>query len=394
MATSAKPQRNNAIELWRFIFTIGISFGHFHTFGIRALGIDPSEWVMQGTRLLAAFVVLSGYFMMDGYMRKLNKGVLENHSAASQSWAYFGKRYLALGPAAFLAALAAFIVRNAINNTPLAKLPTLFVNSIYEFLSLNQIGFVGVHETTSSAALAEALAEGVTTTYWNGPLWYVSALLVGGTLLYYLLAKNKDLFVGFLCPFIILGVYGVEGYNSILNGSGRTFVKGNLGFLSIPNGVLRVAAGMCIGVLLWYVVDFFKSRELSSTVKGILTVLNVFFSVLFLWTMWFGIPWGEFQHELLQTAFMGVLLIGQDSLSKVYNQKWAGYLGRLSLYFYLSHVVLTFAVTAMFPTLPYMSLVGIFFCSTLVVAILFKLLDDTVITNCLRKPILAFVASK
>lgn len=392
--TLAKPQRNNAIELWRFIFTVGISYGHFHTFGIRGLGIDSSVWVLQGTRLLAAFVVLSGYFMMDGFMRKYQNGALEGKSAASLSWGYFGKRYLALGPAAFIAVLVAFIVLNAINGTSISLLPTLLVNSIYELFSMNQLGIVGVHETAGAASLAEALNSGVTTTIWNGPLWYISALLIAGTLLYYLLSKNKDLFVGFICPFVILGVYGYEGYNSILNGSGRMFVKGNLGFLSLPNGVLRVGAGMCVGVLLWYIVDYVKRKPFSGKGRAALTVINVLLSVMFLYTLWFGIPWGEFQHELIQTVFIGILLINQDGLSKIYNQKWAGYLGRVSLYFYLTHVITTYAITAMFPTMSYMGLVCLFFCVTLMVAMLFKALDDTVITRFVRKPILRYMEKK
>lgn len=392
--TVAKTPRNNAIELWRFIFTVGISYGHFHSFGVRALGIDSSIWVMQGSRLLAAFVVLSGYFMMDGYMRKLQRGSLEGLSAASLSWGYFGKRYLALGPAAFIAVLVAFIARNVINGTSLSLIPTVLVNSIYEFFSLNQLGIVGVHETTSATALAEALDSGVTTTIWNGPLWYISALLIAGTLLYYMLSKNKDFFVGFLCPFIILGVYGYEGYNSILSGTGRMFSKGNLGFFDLPNGVLRVGAGMCVGVLLWYIVAFVKEHPLSGKAKGVLTVVNALLSVMFLYTMWFGIPWGEFQHELIQTAFIGILLINQDGLSKLYNQKWAGYLGRVSLYFYLCHVITTFVLTAMFPTMSYMALVGLFFVVNLVAAIVFKAIDDTVITRFIRKPILSYMEKK
>lgn len=392
--TVAKTPRNNAIELWRFIFTVGISYGHFHSFGVRALGIDSSIWVMQGSRLLAAFVVLSGYFMMDGYMRKLQRGSLEGLSAASLSWGYFGKRYLALGPAAFIAVLVAFIARNVINVTSLSLIPTVLVNSIYEFFSLNQLGIVGVHETTSATALAEALDSGVTTTIWNGPLWYISALLIAGTLLYYMLSKNKDFFVGFLCPFIILGVYGYEGYNSILSGTGRMFSKGNLGFFDLPNGVLRVGAGMCVGVLLWYIVAFVKEHPLSGKAKGVLTVVNALLSVMFLYTMWFGIPWGEFQHELIQTAFIGILLINQDGLSKLYNQKWAGYLGRVSLYFYLCHVITTFVLTAMFPTMSYMALVGLFFVVNLVAAIVFKAIDDTVITRFIRKPILSYMEKK
>lgn len=392
--TVAKTPRNNAIELWRFIFTVGISYGHFHSFGVRALGIDSSIWVMQGSRLLAAFVVLSGYFMMDGYMRKLQRGSLEGLSAASLSWGYFGKRYLALGPAAFIAVLVAFIARNVINGTSLSLIPTVLVNSIYEFFSLNQLGIVGVHETTSATALAEALDSGVTTTIWNGPLWYISALLIAGTLLYYMLSKNQDFFVGFLCPFIILGVYGYEGYNSILSGTGRMFSKGNLGFFDLLNGVLRVSAGMCVGVLLWYIVAFVKEHPLSGKAKGVLTVVNALLSVMFLYTMWFGIPWGEFQHELIQTAFIGILLINQDGLSKLYNQKWAGYLGRVSLYFYLCHVITTFVLTAMFPTMSYMALVGLFFVVNLVAAIVFKAIDDTVITRFIRKPILSYMEKK
>ena len=392
--TVAKTPRNNAIELWRFIFTVGISYGHFHSFGVRALGIDSSIWVMQGSRLLAAFVVLSGYFMMDGYMRKLQRGSLEGLSAASLSWGYFGKRYLALGPAAFIAVLVAFIARNVINGTSLSLIPTVLVNSIYEFFSLNQLGIVGVHETTSATALAEALDSGVTTTIWNGPLWYISALLIAGTLLYYMLSKNQDFFVGFLCPFIILGVYGYEGYNSILSGTGRMFSKGNLGFFDLLNGVLRVGAGMCVGVLLWYIVAFVKEHPLSGKAKGVLTVVNALLSVMFLYTMWFGIPWGEFQHELIQTAFIGILLINQDGLSKLYNQKWAGYLGRVSLYFYLCHVITTFVLTAMFPTMSYMALVGLFFVVNLVAAIVFKAIDDTVITRFIRKPILSYMEKK
>lgn len=372
--------RNNAVEFWRFLFTVAIAFGHYNSFAWTS--IPKEEWIMSGGRVLGLFLFLSGYFMMASYKRKKEKGVFEGESPAKAAWKYTGKRWLGLYPAMLGGVTLAFIVRNWIAHTPLSKIPSLLAGSLFEFFGLFQLGLVGYNEQKTTADLLTYMDGGGLSPLWNGPLWYISAILIVSVIIYYVLVKNEDFFIAVFCPVLIIGSYGF----SVLN-QGGAFPRTTTGWLGFPNNLLRVAAGICVGCLMYYVVEYFKKKKFTKGMTITFTVLNVLLSAFFIYTIWNGIKWSEFAHNAFIIPFTIILLVQKDYLSNILNNEVSGVLGKLSLYYYCCHIVLVFLLPYLFPSMSYHVMAVIFVLACFIVASFMMFIDDYVITPYIRKKI-------
>ena len=348
--TQKAKKKNNAIEFYRFLFTLFLTFGHLIVFGWRTNGKIQTEsgfLFLGGARVLGFFLFLSGYLMMAHYQSRKRKGLTDGE-ASKQAWEYDLRRYAAMIPTMFGSVLFCFVVINIACGTPLSKIPSLLMRSWWEFLGLHQLGLGGYNEMKTLEAFSEAINTTNVSVMWNGPLWYVSAMLIVGVVLYYVLAKNEDLFKGFFAPLVIIGSYGYAMLNQ-----GAEFDRVTTGWLGIPNNILRVGAGMCVGALLYYVVEYLKKIEETPKKRTILTILHAFFACYFVYTAWFGIKWTEFANNAFVLPFMAVLLINQDAISDFLNNSFCGYLGSLSLYMYCYHVGIIWLLVYFAPNLNY-----------------------------------------
>ena len=70
-----KKERNNTIELFRFIFSIGFVFGHMAIIFNRLQGHVATEATTQyALDTLAVFIIIAGFFMMKGFRKDVLLG--------------------------------------------------------------------------------------------------------------------------------------------------------------------------------------------------------------------------------------------------------------------------------------------------------------------------------
>ena len=129
-------------------------------------------------------------------------------------------------------------------------------------------------------------------------------------------------------------------------GGNATAATATLGF---NNGLIFVAIGMLIGVILYYLIEKLKERGSKNSVG--LTILNVFVTGLLGWYIIYQPTWFKLERwpvALLCILVVGLSLLNRDSLTKVLNNnatnKFFGYLGGLSLYIYMLHYPLAILV--------------------------------------------------
>lgn len=384
-----RKAKNNAVEFWRIAFTIGVMFFHFNVFtNLRCLGRVPGKDfhpILTGGWVLGYFLFLTGYFMMASYMKKEKQGLIDHEHAYKPAWAYFWSRIKGLMPAFVLGTLFVFIVRNIAIDTPISKIPVYLVRAGFEFLGLYQIGMNGMHDVTSNADLIELLAgdapSGVRagimtggTPLWNGPGWYISAIIIVSVLIYYVLCKNKDFFVGFFCPLMIIGCYGFWGL-----GAGEQWDRTAVSFLGLPTNLIRVTGGLCVGALMYFVVDWLKKHEISKRYKVIWNIVAVGLAAFFIYTLIFGITWTENQHNLFLIPFTAMVLVGDDVVSKFLSGPLGGfsaYVGKLSLYMYISHWGWVYLLPAKFAQVEYLPMAGMYVLFSFITANVLMLIDD------------------
>ena len=365
-----KSSKISTIELWRFILTVAIALGHLNTFIWRDSGEDL---IFTGGRVLAFFLFLSGYFLMAHYQKHKKE---DSAKPAKAAWKYTGGRFKALYPTIFMGVLFAFIVRNAISGTKITEIFGVFMDSIWEFLGISQIGAVGLLELKT--VIIEPVA-GVSQ-LWNGPLWYISALIIAGLFLYYIVSKSEDFFTGLFAPLFVVITYASVGLTEI--GWDRTSVNA-IGF---PNGLARVMAGMCIGMLIYYVVDYLRKKKFSEGLKLIFSVLHIGIAIFLIYTIYAGISWSEFTNGIIVLLFTIILLTNKDYISALYNNSSVcNFLGRLSLYYYATHIVMVFLIAHIFPEMSYHASIVFNILFTLCCAYIMMCIDDYIVTPLFRR---------
>ncbi len=364
-----KNSKISTIELWRFILVLAIALGHLNTFIWQGKG---ESLFFTGGRVLAFFMFLSGYFLMAHYKKQKNKDA----SPARQAWQYTGKRFKALYPILFIGVLLAFIVRNAINGTRITQIFGIFMDSIWEFLGISQIGAVGLLELKS---MTFDISLG-TSQLWNGPLWYISALIIAGLILYYVVSKSEDFFAGFFAPVFIILTYASVGLTDA--GWDRTVLNA-IGF---PNGLARVMAGMSLGMLMYYIVEYLRKKKFSELMTMTFSILHIGIAIFLLYTIYVGITWSEFTNGIILYVFCIILLTNKDYISVLYNKSIiCNFLGRLSLYYYALHIVFIFLIAYLFPELSYSSSIIFNILFTTGAAFILMCFDNYVITPLFRK---------
>ena len=355
------------IGFWSFIFVIAIGFSYLNNYVWASTG---QKLIFTGGSVISYFLFLAGFYLMKHY-----KGNQSKDLAFQKSWKYTFNRFSKLYPTLFGGVLCAFIVRNFINKTSLLNIFSVFINSIWEFLGLSQLGIVNALEIKT---LTFNIVEGVSY-IWNAPLWVMSAILISTLILYYVVSKSEDFFAGIFAPLFLILTYTSIGVTGKLDSN----LLNSFGLL---NGLARVMSAMIIGMYLYYVVMYFKKKKFSENVKLILSFLHVILGVFILYNIYNGISWNEVTNSLFILLFLGILLIDKDYISVLYNKSsLCLFLGKLSYYYYAYFIIFVYILAYIFPEMSYNASLIFNLLFSVCWAYIMYAMDDTVITPIFRK---------
>ncbi len=342
-------KKNSAIELWRFIFIVAMAIGSLNNV---IWAQKDVKLLFTGNSFLVFFMLLSGYFLMRHYQQNKDK----EKKASVQAWNYTKERIASLYPALLGGVGLSFIVRNVINNVSLNTAFTNFMNSLWEFFGLSQLG-------------------GNSLVLWNEPLWYISALFIASFILYYLVSKNEDLFT-FIAVLFIIFIYGSLGFNA----------RGiNIGFLSVSNNLVRLTATMMVGMLMYYLVDYFQKKKFTENLTMTFSVLHIAIAMFILYFLVHGTPWTNATYGIVLFIFTVILLVNKDYISALYNDSLTlNTLGRLSLYYYACHIAFVYLLAYLYPEMSYIPSIIFNILFSLSWSLIMLYVDEFVITPCFR----------
>ena len=350
---AAKPEvkkRNVAIEFWRFFVAIAIVGFHVGWIIARTCNdttgyyMETSNWFFGSSEVLLVFTITAGYFMVAHFKKLAKEPKYNERSASSRAWEYTWSRIKSLLPVLILG----YILGVAICTTffyPTYGVKEVFAmlfNSIWEFLGFHSVGLRSVGGEFFNL---------------NGPLWFISAIIIVGYFIYYGLCKNEDRMAGFIAPILAIffagwwsftntraaqtawSTFGAQTASTNGMGGSATAATATLGF---NNGLVFVMIGMLVGVILYYAIERLKEREFKC--KWFLTILNLFLSVLLGWYIIYQPTYFNLERwpvAFLCIAVVALALLNKDGLTKVLNNegtnKLLAYLGSLALYVYMVH---------------------------------------------------------
>ena len=348
-----KKQRNVAIELWRFIMAIAIIGFHAGFIIARSCNettgyfMEVSNWFFGSSETLLVFTVTAGYFMAAHFTKRKNDPAYMSRSAASRAWEYTCRPHQDAAPRTHhrLHALAIVVCTSFYYpDYKTQDVLVMIVNSIWEFLGFHAAGLRSTGNEFFNL---------------NGPLWFISGMIIAGYFMYWALCKNEDVFSGFVTPLLAIffagwwcftgtrasqtawSTFGAQTTSTNGMGGSATDATATIGF---NNGIIFIVIGMLIGVMVFYMVRSLSAREFSKGAKAALTVLNVVVSALLLWYILWQPTY--FKLERWTVAFLCIALItlsllNRDYLTAALNNKVTnsifGYLGSISLYIYMLH---------------------------------------------------------
>lgn len=343
--------KNNAVEFWRFFATLAVCWGHFGGVGFRFTpGGDnvPAGTLFTNGPVLGVFLIFTGYFMMKSFQSQKAKGMLAVKQPNQLAIGYLKSRYMGLWPALFMGLLFGFVVGGIGDYTGLwhGKLFTVGeefngIKDIFAALNTTFLQWFGLDATGIQGDTGMAFK-------WNSPLWYISAIFVGGYFIYYLLCKNEDLTVGFIAPAIAIICPAVWSMSGILGMNDRGVLFAGL----LENALVFGTWGICLGVILYRPYESFRKMVIGKTGKKWLTVLNVLLTAWIFYICIVGIDGlyvavakdggrinSEMYVDMIVAITMAFAIGNQDYLTeKVFNRPIFGKLGEFSLYFFIGHI--------------------------------------------------------
>lgn len=352
MTDTKSKQRNVAVDLWRVLIAIAIV--GFHTGWIIARACDgtngyfmeTSNWFFGSSEVLLIFTLTAGYFMVAHHKKAAKEEGYASKSASKRAWEYTWTRIKSLLPVLIVGYILGVIIGTAFYypKYDLQDICTMIVNSVWEFLGFHAAGLRSTGGEFFNL---------------NGPLWFISAIIIVGYFLYWGLCKNEDFLSGILAPFGFIflsgwwcftgtraaqtgwSTFGLQLASTNGMGGAATNSTATIGF---NNGFIFVLIGMLGGIILYYLINKLKECKISDMGKLALTVLNVICSALLIWYVLYQPTY--FNLDRWTVAFLCIVVIACSLLNKDYltsllnnkvTNKLFAYLGSISLYIYMLH---------------------------------------------------------
>jgi peptidoglycan/LPS O-acetylase OafA/YrhL len=327
--------------------------------GSNGYWMETSNWFFGSSEVLLIFTLTAGYFMVAHHKKLKNTPEYKERSASSRAWEYTWSRVKSLLPVLIIGYILGVVICTKFYypSYGVQEVCTMIVNSVWEFLGFHSVGLRSTGGEFFNL---------------NGPLWFISAIIIVGYFLYWGLCKNEDLVSGILAPFGFIFLSGWWCYTGTrasqtgwstfgaqlasTNGMGgsATDATATIGF---NNGLIFVLIGMLGGILLYYLVNKAKEHNFSDGGKFLLTVINIICSGLLLWYVIYQPTYFNLERwtvALLCIVVVGLSLVNKDYLSLLLNNKYTNklfaYLGSISLYIYMLHYPIAIMMIRMLGT--------------------------------------------
>ncbi|MCR5798892.1 MAG: acyltransferase [Lachnospiraceae bacterium] len=292
----------NSFDVWRIVMTLVIMCFH--------LVLGATFYTEYSYIHYHWYIAVEFFFILSGFLLAQHA---ENNRDES-AFQYTKKRVARLYPLYFVAFIVMCIIRSLNSGLNIFK---IIIPNWPELIMCQSIG-TNVFP------------------YINNPAWYVSALLIGGHVVYYLYKKHKSLYLEFVGPvsLIVIMSYMYRQYGRLEN---FYHTEG----LFLNTALMRAFLGLTIGIYVFLISQKCKEHvlKISQAVIAAMEVL-IFFGTLFFALI---VEEGSYDFVFVFLFAIGILLSSLDTgLAKLSACKVIKVLSELSYGMYLCH----FAVLA------------------------------------------------
>lgn len=169
--------------------------------------------------------------------------------------------------------------------------------------------------------------------FCNGPVWYLSAMLICMLPLAYLLYKKRDFTLYVFAP---LTAILTLGYMCMSNN--WMFIAHTELYGFVMGSVIRGMSGLCFGICAWTIYDRIKNANPNKKVRVLLTATEVLLYFTFFWVwMIMGSKPSIMAVVIILPIAVSITFSGKSYVSSLFKYRWMRYFGPISLSIYLNH---------------------------------------------------------
>lgn len=308
----SKSNYNAEIDLLKFLFSLIIVV--YHSKYIPALADDAPFGY--------GFTAVEFFFMVSGFFMARSSGKCDSAKIGNSTFDFVLKKVKSLYLPFCIAFVGGFAVREV----------GFFLNDGYTVVGMLK------DITASVGELLLLMKTGVTFgKTFNGPTWYIGAMLLAMAILLPILLKYREWFLNigsFVIAVLLYGyAYTVKHTLNFLEWSGFTTMA-----------VIRAIAGIALGCFIYSLTERLQMRELElkKTGKVLLSFVEFALLGLILTIMWFE---GKNNFDFVVVIYMFFLTLtafsGLTGIKNILPKKICSALGDFSLYLYLCHRMVT-----------------------------------------------------
>ena len=345
-----KKEMNYTIEFYRFM--LAINFCLVHSLMVFPMFVFGSNvpFFYAGLDVIVPFMAFAGFFMMRGFLRDNPGAKLMGKTPGRQAWDYLKSRLFGIGPTYLVASIAGWLMINIWNGNRIIDWPIHLLNSIWELCGL-QITGAGFGNPSVGTAWYPAEGAWPPVQMLGSPLWFISGIFVAGTMIYFLLAYNKNLFIGFIAPVTTLLFYGSHYLGQE---QPMWYQITDLGGFHVAQGWPEMFVGLSLGCLCYVAVDNLKDKKWSNGMIWFLTIVQIIMTII-VWVrswvpifipfgMYFNLGWASVHLMTFIFTFLVCLNVDKCTRCKVFSSKIWATPGRMAVYFYMLHWPLLYVV--------------------------------------------------
>lgn len=298
------------LEFYRIFFTIFIITLHFDE------AVLKKKYILGGNGGgyigVEFFFVLSGFFIYTQYINR--KDSLK--SSFFQAVAYTKKRIKKIYFQYIIAFIFLLIFQIFNKGWGIKEILKTIYNCKYEIMLLQMSGVKFIR--------------------LNTPTWYLSVLIIVGYFIYYLLCRDKDLFLGLIAPLIIF--LGIAYFTQINKSIGANVSKYN-GLIII--GWLRGFISLSLGVYVSILYQKMKSVNFSFKIKVIGTLVEILCLLYSITMLWYRYSREDIFSLFVFSVLILIVVLDLSFLGNIYRNSIFEKIGSYTLIIFLNHRVLS-----------------------------------------------------
>ncbi len=310
-----------SVDLLKFLLTIIIVIYHAVKFDTETAG----TFFPRGYVAVEVFFIISGILMAKNVQKK----GIENIDIGQETWLFLLRKVRGIIIPVYVAFIINFIIRHLI-------LEQNWIKDVIDLtLSVREVSFTYLGGVNAGR-------------FYNGPSWYISAMLLAMLILYPFLRKYFSLFSKIMAPLISL-----FGYAYINNNCENLNVAYHwLGFCMA--GLLRAICGICLGIFCNAIIEELKKYNLKFNLIGkcglILIQLLALGYIILIAMDWVYLKADYFDYYVpfLGSVICIILFLKYTEIEKEYYVSFCKNLSKFQLALFLNHRIWIYYIEAVF----------------------------------------------